>query len=136
MIKFLYHEKAVQSPGWRIVPAGLHELMTNDYGFDIGSYGVGWDDNLVCAMDEDKPVGVIAWRPNDDNKISFICLGYVLPEYRRQGIYGKMLDYVIEKATEKGLVDVVFQKRGILKLFLKKLIRDHLFKPWKLTIKR
>ncbi|SRR6266404_505712 len=61
---------------------------------------VGWDDNAIVASINEKEVGLITWRYIEWIRTVNIHLGWVDPEYRRNGIYSQMWRELVQKARD------------------------------------
>jgi GNAT superfamily N-acetyltransferase len=61
-----------------------------------------WSYNVILASISGKPVGVIVWFEQKETRGLWLQLGYVAPEHRKQGVYGKLWRAVVDKAREQG----------------------------------
>jgi hypothetical protein len=65
------------------------------------------DQNALLASIAEKPVGVLTYRHDRVLKELLIGIGYVLPEYRRRGVYHLLWDALVAKAQEFGIPQIV-----------------------------
>lgn len=89
------HEVAC-TPLMLILARATLELAEN--GYDGGTTPFSWNSSAIYAECDGKIVGVLAWKRIDWQKQLWIEVGYVLPDYRRRGIYRKMFERLVEKA--------------------------------------
>lgn len=92
-------EKLTNCPALPLIAAAWMELL--DKGFVCGSIPVGWDHSALWLEDNGKPVAILTWNFQDWNRDFWINLAYVLPEYRRQGLYGQLHMEAKRLAAEK-----------------------------------
>lgn len=66
-------------------------------------------DALVCASDGavvarvgDQVVGAITYRYYEDSRSLWACAAYVLPDWRRRGIFGLMFEEIVGVAGRRG----------------------------------
>jgi GNAT superfamily N-acetyltransferase len=65
-----------------------------------------FQDEAVCAYRGAEAVGVISWRKTDGGAEVWICMGYVLPQFRRCGIYRRLWEALIRHARKIGAVRI------------------------------
>ncbi len=73
-----------------------------EHGVGPGDGGVPyyWKDKAICAVLDGEIIGFIAYRLEDgDGALSLMC-GYVVPMYRRGGVYTKLWSKLVEIAKE------------------------------------
>ena len=65
-----------------------------------------FQDAAVVAHRGAEAVGVISWRLTDGGAEIWICMGYVLPQFRRCGIYRELWEGLVLHARESGAVRI------------------------------
>jgi GNAT superfamily N-acetyltransferase len=82
-----------------------HELM--EAGFMRPCIMVFWDDNALVAFNIDKlPIGVISFVHEKWLRQISIRLGYVLPEWRRQGVYRTLWNSLVDVAKSLDVKEI------------------------------
>jgi GNAT superfamily N-acetyltransferase len=86
-----------------------------DAGFDRVSLGVRVDAyravsfkpnmRAIAAYRGDKIIGALYWRRWSG--MAFICLAFVLPRYRRRGVYRMMIEALRQLCQVKGISHVM-----------------------------
>lgn len=76
-----------------------HELTENGIMID-------YDHGAIYATIDDKVVGVISYRHYEWCDMLHIFIGYVLPEYRRSGIYRQLFEKLKEVAKDKKCITI------------------------------
>lgn len=61
---------------------------------------LSWDQNAIIAHEEGKVIGVIVYKDQEWRKELHLVLGYVLPDYRRKGVYGALWGELVLIAQE------------------------------------
>lgn len=92
----------------QIVRSGLNlimaraalELAENDW--DDGTLPYSYNSSAIYAECLGKVVGVLAYRAPDWLRRISIEVGYVLPEFRRRGIYTSLFEKLVEVSIEGG----------------------------------
>ena len=90
--------------GERILPLVakmITELYKDGLGPSSGLPGY-FGDEVISAEADGIPVGFISARVEDKTGSLWAMAGYVLPEYRRSGIYTKLWNELVAFAREKG----------------------------------
>ena len=59
-------------------------------------------DSAIVARVGDQTVGMISYRAYIPNRSLLVCLAFVLPDWRRRGIFGHMFAGVIKAAERAG----------------------------------
>jgi predicted acetyltransferase len=69
---------------------------------------VHWEDKAVVTLHSDNnPIGIITYAKQDWQKLYSIKIGYVLPGFRKTGIYKSMWNALVEKAREDGMNEII-----------------------------
>lgn len=85
-----------------IAVRGWHHMLED--GFAGDTIEIVWDHNAFVAFDfYGQAAGVLTYAKLDHRKEWSICIGYVLPEKRRSGIYSKLWEALLERATAHGV---------------------------------
>lgn len=106
MIETVYIDQINNTDALVLAIEAHYELMKA--GLSNPMQMVGWDNSAILARTEGHlrtgtimiPAGVITFEHAKWQKRVYIQLGYVKPEYRRQGIYRAMWDELVRKARE------------------------------------
>lgn len=88
-----------------------------------------WDDDLIAAFVENKPVGFISYKYSEYIKTVNIHIGWVEPEYRRTGIYRQMWDELVIKSRDlkaKHIMSTTHLKNHQMRATAKKLGRNEI----------
>lgn len=75
-------------------------------GMTGGSILVDWEQCAFYAEEDGQVVGVLTYKVYDHDHSLYIAVGYVKPEYRKQGVYRSLWDAAVEKAREKSCTHV------------------------------
>lgn len=92
------------TPAVEIISKAQYELIAS--GFSEPLISILWDDELVLALIDGEPVGFITWKYSAWMRMVNIHLGWVDPMHRRQGVYTKCWEALVEKAREAGAVNI------------------------------
>ena len=77
------------------------ELYENGWGPPSGTPGY-FADEVISASVDGRVVGFISSRIEDKTGSLWVMGGYVLPEYRRLGIYRRLWEELVKFGNEKG----------------------------------
>ena len=66
---------------------------------------IAWDSQAVVSYldDADVPVGLITYAHQKCNKLFVITLGYVMPVWRRRGVYTELWERLVVEAQDAGV---------------------------------
>lgn len=90
-----------------LVVAGWHELF--EAGFAAPDVGISYDHKAYYAemAGSGEIAGILVYNDEEWRKAFFVTLGYVLPKYRRAGVYRKLWEALVAGATEKGRLRIL-----------------------------
>ena len=86
------------TPAVRLAALGWADLISS--GLSGDSVLIQWDDRALVAFVKDKPAGVLVWSKIDWQRAAFVKLGFVLPEFRRAGIYRALWEALVEESRK------------------------------------
>jgi GNAT superfamily N-acetyltransferase len=95
-----HYEQINFTPAIPIAVRGQHELLEAGLSEPVALFH--WENRAIVAFHGQTPVGVIIWDLAAHRKEANIIIGYVVPEYRRAGIYKRLYAQLIKVAKEKG----------------------------------
>jgi GNAT superfamily N-acetyltransferase len=75
------------------------QLECLEYGGEV-AIGLHYSYNAIVASIGAETIGVIVWHEQKEWRRIWLQLGYVLPEYRREGIYSVLWEELLAKAYE------------------------------------
>jgi RimJ/RimL family protein N-acetyltransferase len=98
-LEVCHYEGLNHTPAVALAQQGWAESIKD--GLSEPIVALGWDQNAIVASIEDgTPVGVLVWAKQDWGKQIVVVFGYVLPEFRRKGVYDKLWLALVDKAKE------------------------------------
>lgn len=103
-INISYFDGPNRTPAIPLIARCWHELIEANLILPVIPFG--YDNHVLVAAEDGKPVGFITWNKAEWSKTAYICLGYVLPEYRGKGIYRQLWNALVEKAREQKLISI------------------------------
>jgi GNAT superfamily N-acetyltransferase len=98
------HERVTDGAALPLLIKGCAELARR--GLLSHDLPYHFQDKAVCAYSGAEPVGVISWRPTDGGAELWILVGYVLPQFRRRGIYRQLWEALVQHARTIGAVRI------------------------------
>lgn len=104
MIEVTVLPKINRTPAMKLLAKGWHELL--EHGFTDSIVMLGWDDQGIMATLDGTPIGVIAFSESTGDDTLWIKIGYVVPTYRRCGVYRQMWDALVKLARERKLKEI------------------------------
>jgi GNAT superfamily N-acetyltransferase len=99
MIAIRRYEHINYTPAVVLAMRGWLEL--NDKGIGEQAASVHWEQHGIVAFADSKAVGVITWTEQKPLAAAYAEQVYVIPEWRRKGIFKLMWDELEEWAAEK-----------------------------------
>lgn len=86
----------------------VHAALIEEGFADPTAQMVNWDTRAVVALSgrELTPAGIITYSAMEWIKCFDIGLGYVLPDWRRRGIYRQMWDELVAVAQEQKIAKI------------------------------
>lgn len=102
---FEHYKIALESPYWENILNAYHEERAKGHIPIRDNTGPHWDWHLiaVCTKPHHSFIGCILWHELVFKTI-WIAFSYVLPEYRRQGIYTQLYVELKSHAVGKGFL--------------------------------
>jgi RimJ/RimL family protein N-acetyltransferase len=88
-----------RTPALPLVVEGWNELIKG--GRILNVVLVFWDDRALVAFRGNKPVGVLTFAHIEHLKSFDIRIGYVLPQFRRHGVYMELWNALVALAQEE-----------------------------------
>ena len=85
----------------------MHELAQRDPSmFDKNGEEKGWykaGKNCMAYLQDEQIISVLIWQYEPQNENIHIYLTYTLPQFRSQGYNSKLIDYVKQYASVRGV---------------------------------
>lgn len=98
-----FYKEASTSPAWGMIPFAVAELIGEGLQARFTPQHVVGNDHVIMAFDEnDKPVGLMAYRVTTDGDSWYILLSYVDPDARGDGHHTRMFEALVARAKERG----------------------------------
>lgn len=97
-MKIEIYDRLNFTPALPLAVYGWAEMLEN--GLALPEVLINWENHAIVSLMEDKPVGVIVWTKAEWKSEAYINLGYVLPAYRRRGVYASLFGALIERARD------------------------------------
>lgn len=94
------------SPGATMVQKMQLELLAKGFA-NPEMIQSGWDEPALVAYEDEKPVGVLVYRPLSFRAAWFILHAYVEPEHRRKGVHALLFETLVQRAKLSGDVNVI-----------------------------
>lgn len=98
-------EKINGCPAVRLAVRGWHEIIEAGHTTS-DCVSLAWDDSVLWMEHEGEIVAVLTYKAQEWNKTLWICLSFVLPVHRGNGLYSRLYAKAVEIAKEKGMVRV------------------------------
>ena len=103
-ITITHHKRISQTPAIPLLVRGWAEIsaasLTN------GGICIAWDHEALVALVDDTPAGVLSYNFSEWQNCFWVNLGYVLPEYRKQGVYRALWAELITRAQTAGALTI------------------------------
>jgi len=100
-----HYDGVPRTPALLLALKGNVEIV--EAGFAVPAVHFNWDSKAVVASIDGVPCGVITWNHTEWMKQVDITVAYVLPEYRRRGVYRAMWEALVEKAKVVGALEIM-----------------------------
>lgn len=92
------YDKLSRSPAALLATKGWVENVESGTGED--TVNVSWDHQALVAFADSVAVGVITWASIEWRREVFVHQAYVLPPWRRRGVYTQLWHALVAKAVE------------------------------------
>lgn len=99
----IVHVKQLGGTRYMMEAVHAHSMLLREGRSDEYAQLVSWSDEAIVALDGEQCAGVLTFLKTDHTNGFSVCLGYVLPEYRRQGVYRRMWDCLVEEAKARSV---------------------------------
>jgi hypothetical protein len=105
MIEIKHYDGPNHTRAVPLIAAAAHELECS--GWSSGNLIGSWDHQVILAIsDSVEAVGVLTWDHQKWSRTIWVTLGYVVPHFRKSGVYRRMWDELILKARELGVPEI------------------------------
>jgi GNAT superfamily N-acetyltransferase len=105
MITLEYFEVCNRTPAMPLMARGWSELIRGDLADPVQV--INWDDEAILALVNGDPAGVMSFSHIKWERVIWVKLGYVLPEFRRQGVYRAMWNRLVEIAQQRKVPEIL-----------------------------
>lgn len=95
--KATYDKKLVQ-----LAVSSFNELFSKGLGPNDGDISWHWSYDAVVAYWDESIIGFIIFRHDEKAVGATLCHGYVLPDYRRRGVYSQLWNALIDELRKRG----------------------------------
>ena len=93
------------TPALPLALEGWHSLVQR--GLTDNTIVIGWDDKALVYRKGGVAMGVLTFDLTEWRKEIYVKIGFVLPQYRRKGVYTALFDCLTEYARRKGIKFIV-----------------------------
>ena len=97
---------AVSSPAFQLISEGVNYLVQQ--GLHPGpEFLLQETDQAIWAEEEGEALGVIVFRYKPNIPVMQIVLSYVEPSSRRNGLYTSLMNSLVKRAEDQGIVSIL-----------------------------
>ena len=123
-VRIKHYKNLARTPALPLVVVGWSELIKNNHV--LNAVLVFWDDEALVAFCKNRPVGVLTYIFIEHLKCFDIRIGYVVPEFRRQGIYEQLWQALVKRAQDQNVLAIessTAMENKVMRDFAKKMGR-------------